>query len=392
MKLAQRAVSAPPFHAMSIGAHACEIESRGQSVSKLCLGEPSFGAPPAVRQALSHVAHQNLPYSPAEGLPALREAISGYYRDVHDVAVDPARILITSGASAGLLLATALTCEPGDDVVLADPCYPCNRELVNSFGGRFVLAPTSAATRYQLNAEAIETVWTPYTSAVQIATPSNPTGTSIPYEELNRLCRAAQEQGIWRIVDEIYLGLSDPDPQGNPARTVLATDPEAIVVSSFSKYFGMTGWRLGWLVLPDELVEPARNLAVNYFLCASTPAQLAALEAFTPASLALCEQHREELVARRRLALDGLRALDLKVPVEPDGAFYIYFDVSDTGLSSWDFCMRALDQARVALTPGRDFAVRTAESHVRLSYAASTAEVGEGLDRLGSFLAGLNRP
>lgn len=386
MKPAQRAASASPFHAMSIGARAREIEAQGEPVAKLSLGEPSFGAPPAVRQALSHIAGQDLPYTPAEGLLSLRQAIAGFYRNHHEVQVDPERILITSGASSALLLATALTAEPGDDVVIADPCYPCNRELVASFGGRVVLASTFPETRYQLSVESMEAAWTPYISAVQMATPSNPTGTSIPYDELGRLCEAARERGAWRIVDEIYLGLADPDTQGRPARTVLATDPDAIVVSSFSKYFGMTGWRLGWLVVPEELVVPARNLAVNYFLCAPTPAQLAALEAFTPASLALCEERRVELVERRKMTLDRLRALGLDVPVEPDGAFYIYFDISRTGLSSWDFCMRALDEAHVALTPGRDFGVRTAETHVRLSYAASREEITEGLDRLEGFL------
>ncbi|MDO4900060.1 aminotransferase class I/II-fold pyridoxal phosphate-dependent enzyme [Actinomyces sp.] len=392
MKPAQRAASAPPFHAMSIGARARELEVQGHSVSKLSLGEPSFGAPPAVREALARAAHQDLPYTPAEGLDSLRRTISRFYLDHHGVQVGPERILVTSGASAGLLLATALTTEPGDDVVIADPCYPCNRELVTSFGGRIVLASTTAQSRYQLDLDSMEAAWTPYTNVLMLATPSNPTGTSIPAAELNRLCRAAISRGAWRIVDEIYLGLSDPDVQGRPARTVLATDPEAIVVSSFSKYFGMTGWRLGWLVLPEELVEPARNLAVNYFLCASTPAQLAALEAFKPESLSRCEDHRRELLERRALTLRRLRELDLDVPVEPDGAFYIYFDVSDTGLSSWDFCMRALEETHVALTPGRDFGVRTAESHVRLSYAAPTEEISEGLDRLGRFLERLNRP
>ncbi|WP_136313632.1 MULTISPECIES: aminotransferase class I/II-fold pyridoxal phosphate-dependent enzyme [Actinomyces] len=386
MKLAQRAASAPPFHAMSIGARAREIEAQGHSVSKLSLGEPSFGAPPAVRESLARAAQQDLPYTPAAGLPQLRREISRFYREQHGVEVSPRRILITSGASAALLLATALTTEPGDDVVIADPCYPCNRQLVASFGGRIVLAATTAQSRYQLDLDSMEAAWTPYTNVLMLATPSNPTGTSIPQDELDRLCRAARARGAWRIVDEIYLGLADPDAQGRPARTVLATDPEAIVVSSFSKYFGMTGWRLGWVVLPEELVDPACNLAVNYFLCASTPAQIAALEAFTPQSLELCEQRRLELVERRRLALAQLRQIGLEVPVEPDGAFYIYFDVSDTGRSSWDFCMQALEEAHVALTPGRDFGVRTAESHVRLSYAASREEITEGLTRLSRFL------
>ncbi|CAM2878787.1 aminotransferase class I/II-fold pyridoxal phosphate-dependent enzyme [Actinomyces slackii] len=387
MKIAQRALSAQPFHAMSIGARAREIEAQGHHVAKLSLGEPSFGAPPAVREAERAVMDgRDLPYTPAAGLPDLRQDIASYYRDHLGVEVTPDRVLVTSGASAGLLLVTALTTEPGDDVVLADPCYPCNRALIETFGGRAVLAPTTAASRYQLDVRIMERAWTPATRSVMLATPSNPTGTTIPFDELTRLCQTARDRQAWRIVDEIYLALADPDVEGRPARTALEADPEAIVVSSFSKQFGMTGWRLGWVVLPDALVEAAQNLAVNFFLCASTPTQLAAQAAFTAESLEVCEQRRIELLARRNIALTGLKRLGLEVPVLPDGAFYIYFDVSSTGMSSWEFCMRALDEAHVALTPGRDFGTATGETHVRLSYAASREEITEGLERLGAFL------
>lgn len=390
MKITHRALSVQPFHAMSIGARARTIEADGATVSKLSLGEPSFGAPPAVREAAREIFDgRELPYTPAAGLPALREAVARFYRQRHGVDLPAHRVLITSGASAGLLLVTALTTEAGDDVILADPCYPCNRALVETFGGRVVLAPTSAASRFQLEVAAVRDSWTPATRTVMAATPSNPTGTSIPHEELGRICGEARTRGAWRVVDEIYLGLSDPDSSGRPARTVLEVDPQAIVVSSFSKYFGMTGWRLGWVILPEDLVEPAENLAVNYFLCASTPAQMAALSAFTPESLAVCEQRRVELLARRRLALEGLARLGLDVPVVPDGAFYIYFDVTSTGLGAWEFCARALEEAHVALTPGRDFGVATAQTHVRLSYAASREEITEGLARLEGFLADL---
>lgn len=390
MKITQRASSVQPFHAMSIGARARQIETEGTTVSKLSLGEPSFGAPPAVREAARRVMDgRELAYTAAAGLPALREAVAGFYRERHGVEVPADRVIITSGASAGLLLVTALTTEAGDDVVMADPCYPCNRALVETFGGRVILAPTSAASRYQLDLAAMERAWTPATSTVMLATPSNPTGTSIPFDEIGRICQAARRRDAWRVVDEIYLGLSDPDAEGRPACTVLETDPTAIVVSSFSKYFGMTGWRLGWVILPEELVTPAQDLAVNYFLCASTPAQIAALEAFTPESLAVCEERRLELLARRRLALKGLARLGLNVPVLPDGAFYVYFDVTATGMGAWEFCTRALEEAHVALTPGRDFGAATAESHVRLSYAASREEISQGLERLGGFLESL---
>lgn len=387
MKLAQRARTAEPFHAMAIGQRATEIEASGRHVVKLSLGEPDFGAPPAVREAMREVMDgRPLPYTPALGLPALRQAIAGFYRDEHGVTVDPARIVITSGASAALLLVTAATTEAGDEVVIADPSYPCNRELVRSFGGSLVSVPTSAATRYQLDLASVDAAWTERTSAIMIASPSNPTGTSIPYDELTAICALARDRDAWRIVDEIYLDLADPAPDGEPARTVLAVDPDAIVIGSFSKYFGMTGWRLGWAVLPEALLTGVERLAVNYFLCASAPGQVAALAAFTPESLALCEERRQELAARRGLVLDGLAAIGLPVPVAPDGAFYVYIDVSGTGMDAWSFCEEALETAHVALTPGRDFAMATADTHVRLSYAASRAELTEGIARLGRFL------
>ncbi|WP_433170459.1 aminotransferase class I/II-fold pyridoxal phosphate-dependent enzyme [Actinoallomurus sp. CA-150999] len=390
MKLSHRARTVEPFHAMAFGQQAADLEAQGHRVVKLSIGEPDFGAPPAVRDAMREVMDgRPLPYSPALGLSALREAIAGFYRDRHGVTVSPARIVITTGASAALLLIAAATTEPGDEVILADPSYPCNRQLVETFGGRVVTVPTTAATRFQLDAAAVEQAWSERTNAVMVATPSNPTGTSIPFEELAAISDLARERGAWRIVDEIYLNLSDPAPDGTPPRTVLSADPDAVVINSFSKYFGMTGWRLGWAVLPEALVPHIERLAMNYFLCASAPAQLAALAAFTPASLALCEDRRVELAARRALVLDGLARIGLPVPAVPDGAFYVYFDISGTGLGAWEFCERALDEAHVALTPGKDFGAHTADTHVRLSYAASRGELREGLDRLGVLITSL---
>jgi aspartate/methionine/tyrosine aminotransferase len=388
VRLAQRARTVQPFHALAFGQRAAELEAQGHHVVRLSIGEPDFGAPPAVRAAMREAMDgRPLPYTPATGSPALRRAIAGFYRDRHGVEVDPARIVITSGASSALLLVLAATTDPGSEVVVADPSYPCNRQLVETFGGVVVAVPTTPASRYQLDPASVEEAWSPRTGAVMVATPSNPTGTSIPYEQLAAICEHARARGAWRIVDEIYLELADAAPDGSAPRTVLAVDPDAVVVNSFSKYFGMTGWRLGWAVLPAELVPAVEKLAMNYFLCASAPAQQAALACFTPESLALCEERRAELRARRRIVLDGLAELGLPVPVEPDGAFYAYFDVSGTGLGSWEFCRRALEEAHVALTPGRDFGETTAETHVRLSYAASREEIREGLDRLRAFLA-----
>jgi len=390
MRLSARAEAVEPFHAMAIGAQAAAMEAAGHDVVKLCLGEPDFGSPPAVRDAMREIMDgRPLPYTQAVGLPALRRAIADFYRDRHGVEIDPARVVVTSGASAALLLVIAATIDPGDEVILGDPSYPCNRQLIESFGGRVAAVTTTAASRYQLQVPMVAQAWTDRTRAVMVATPSNPTGTSIPFDELREICAYAHERQGWRIVDEIYLNLSDPSPDGTAAQTVLAADPQAIVINSFSKYFGMTGWRLGWCVLPEALVPAAERLATNYFLCASTPAQHAALACFTPESLETCEQRRIELKQRRQLVLRALADMGLPVPVVPDGAFYVYFDVSDTGLSSWEFCERALQVARVALTPGRDFGRSGADAHVRLSYTASSAALAEGLARVDEFVAGL---
>lgn len=390
MRLAHRARTVEPFHAMAVGERAMNLAAAGHDVVRLCLGEPDFGAPPSVRAAMRDVMDgRPLPYTPALGLPDLRADIAGFYRDRHGVEVDPRRIAVTSGASAALLLVMAATTDPGDEVVLADPSYPCNRQLVASFGGMPIPVPTTPATRFQLDAALVDQAWTERTSAVMIATPSNPTGTSIPFDELTAICELARSRGAWRIVDEIYLDLSDPGRDGAPARSVLSVDPDAIVINSFSKYFGMTGWRLGWCVLPESLVTPVERLAMNYLLCASAPAQLAARECFTDESLGVCESRRLEMLARRRLTLATLDRIGLPVPAPPDGAFYVYLDVSSTGLDSWEFCTRALEEAHVALTPGRDFGLSTADAHVRLSYTASQDDLRTGLDRLASFVSGL---
>jgi aspartate/methionine/tyrosine aminotransferase len=387
MQLSQRALVVEPFHAMAFTAQASALVDAGHDVIRLSLGEPDFGAPPAVREAMRHTMDgRPLTYTPALGLPALREAIADFYQQRHGVTVDPARVLVTSGASAALLVTLAATVDPGSEVIMADPSYPCNRALVDSFGGEVRLVPTTVESRYQLTAAGMIEAVTPRSSAVMLASPSNPTGTSIPQSEIARICSSAREQGLWRIADEIYLELADHDPDGKPAASVLAHDPGAIVISSFSKYFSMTGWRLGWAVLPDELVEPVERLAMNYFLCASAPAQIAAVECFTEETLEVCEERRLELLQRREIALTGLRRLGLPVPVIPTGAFYVYFDVSMTGMDSWTFCLRALDDVHVSLTPGRDFAEATADTHVRLSYAASREDLQEGLTRLAQIL------
>ena len=391
-QMSHRAQIANPFRTMVFGAMADEMIAAGIDVVKLSLGEPDFGAPPAVRDAMrEQYDGRPLPYTAAMGLPELRQAISDFYKERHHVDVDPKRIAITAGGSTALLLAAALTVNEGDEVLIADPSYPCNRELVRAFGGKVVDVPTNAATRFHLNAELVDRAWSERTKAVMVTSPSNPTGTTIDFNVLDEVCKLAASRGAWRIVDETYLDLADREPDGSDVKSVLACDPDAIVCSSFSKFFGMTGWRLGWAILPDEptVLEAVDDLATNYYLCAHTPTQHAALACFTPESLAECEARRQELLARRRIVIDGLKRIGLPVEVEPNGAFYAYFDISRTGLDAWTFCERALDEAHVALTPGRDFGAATADTHVRLSYAASREALTEGLERLGTFVESL---
>ena len=388
--MSRRAREAQPFRAMVFGERADEMIARSISVIKLSLGEPDFGAPPAVRDAMrEQYDGRALPYTAALGLPELRRAIADFYHERHHVDIDPRRIVITAGGSAALLLATALTVDPGDEVIVADPSYPCNRELIRSFEGVVVDVPTSAATRFHLNAELVDRAWSERTKAVMVTSPSNPTGTTIDFDVLKGVCDLARFRGAWRIIDETYLDLADREPDGSEVRSALFADPDAIICNSFSKFFGMTGWRLGWAVVPEYTIEAVDDLATNYYLCAHTPTQHAALACFTPESLAVCEVRRQEMLARRRIVVSGLERIGLPLEVVPNGAFYAYFSVAGTGLDAWTFCERALEEAHVALTPGRDFGPATADTHVRLSYAASREALTEGLSRLGKFVASL---
>ena len=386
MKISQRAQAVDPFFAMEFGKHAAALEAQGHHVIKLSLGEPDFGPPPAVLEAARTAVDGPLPYTGALGTAALREAIAGFYLREHGVTISPNRIVVTAGASAALLLVTAALVDGGDEVIVGDPSYPCNRQFLSSFGARVKLVATDAASRFQLSSDSVRANWTADTRGLMIATPSNPTGTSVRPDELRAICEWAREHGAWRIVDEIYLNLGDRDEAGRAPQTVLAFDDGAIVINSFSKYFGMTGWRLGWAVVPEALVPTMERLAQNYYICASTLSQQAALACFTPASLAVCEERRVEFARRRALVLEGLAGIGLPVPVPPDGAFYVYFDVSGTGLSSWQFCERVLQETHVALTPGKDFGHCGADQYVRLSYAASAESLQEAIRRLGGFM------
>ena len=393
MRIAQRAQRIEPFYVMEVAkaasALAREVAHTDRPVIFLNIGEPDFTAPPLVQQAADRCIRQGqTQYTQALGTDVLRQAISGWYAQRFGVQVPARRIVVTAGASAALHLACLALIERGDEVLMPDPSYPCNRHFVSAAEGTAVLVPTTAEERFQLSAAKVQAAWGPKTRGVLLASPSNPTGTSIDPAELRRIHEVVRARGGITLIDEIYLGLSHDAAYG---QTALAISDDIISINSFSKYFNMTGWRLGWLVVPEALVEVVERLAQNLFICASTVSQQAALACFEPESLALYEQRRAEFKARRDFFIPALNALGLTVPVMPDGAFYAWADCRSAcaklGLKdSWDFAHAALHQAHVAITPGRDFGTFETAHFVRFSTANSKAELQAAIERLKAWL------
>ena len=388
MKTARRLDHIEPFYVMECAKAAAELarspECRDSPMIFLNIGEPDFTAPPLVQQAAERALRNGrTQYTDATGLPALRERISAWYAERFGLKIAPRRIVVTAGASAALQLACLALVDRDDEVLLPDPSYPCNRHFVAAAEGKAVLLPASAQERYQLSAAGVSAAWSARTRGVLLASPSNPTGTSIDPHEMGRIVAAVRAQGGFTLVDEIYLGLSFDERFGHSA---LAHGNDVVSINSFSKYFSMTGWRLGWLVVPEELVAPIEKLAQNLYICPSTVAQHAALACFEPESIAEYERRREEFRARRDFLVPALNQLGLAVPVMPDGAFYAWADCSAHNPSSWDFCFDMMKRAHVAITPGRDFGHFGTERFVRLSYASSMAQLHEAVDRLGKVL------
>ena len=388
MKTARRLDHIEPFYVMECAKAAAELarspECRDSPMIFLNIGEPDFTAPPLVQQAAERALRAGrTQYTDATGLPALRERISAWYAERFGLNIAPRRIVVTAGASAALQLACLALVDRDDEVLLPDPSYPCNRHFVAAAEGKAVLLPASAQERYQLSAAGVSAAWSARTRGVLLASPSNPTGTSIDPHEMGRIVAAVRAQGGFTLVDEIYLGLSFDERFGHSA---LAHGDDVVSINSFSKYFSMTGWRLGWLVVPEELVAPIEKLAQNLYICPSTVAQHAALACFEPESIAEYERRREEFRARRDFLVPALNQLGLAVPVMPDGAFYAWADCSAHNPSSWDFCFDMMKRAHVAITPGRDFGHFGTERFVRLSYASSMAQLHEAVDRLGKVL------
>jgi len=366
---------------MEILARARDLEGRGKSIIHMEIGEPDFPTPDGIVQAgMAALQSGRTHYTPALGLPALRAAIAEQYP--HAVRPDPARVVVTPGASGALQLIFAAMINAGDQVLMADPGYPCNRHFVRLFDGEPVTIPVDASSAYQLTAELVERHWSPRTVAVLLASPSNPTGSVIPTQELARIVSTVEKRGGVVIVDEIYHGLI----YGDAAVTALTHSPNVFVVNSFSKYYGMTGWRLGWLVAPTAYVPHIDKLAQNIFLASSTPAQYAALSAFDPVVQKELQRRVELFRARRDFLLPALRALSFDIPSVPMGAFYLYANCARFTDDSQSWSLRMLEEVSVAITPGLDFGSHQANHHVRFSYANTLENLQEGIRRLQNYL------
>jgi aspartate/methionine/tyrosine aminotransferase len=381
---ARRTQQVEPFYVMEVMKAAEALEAQGHDLIHLSVGEPDFTAPAPVQEAaIRAIQAGRTQYTHAAGLPELRERISAWYERRFGVQVPARRIFVTSGASGALLLACKLLVNAGDEVLLPDPCYPCNKNFVAASDGVARLVPCSAELRFQLSLADVQREWTARTRGVLLASPSNPTGTSIAFDELQAIAAFVHSQGGYVIADEIYLGLSYDSGFGQCA---LKASSKIITINSFSKYFHMTGWRLGWIVVPDALTAPLERLAQNLFICPSTVAQHAALACFDSLSLAEYEVRRAQFRTRRDYIVPALQSLGLSVPVTPDGAFYVYVDCSRYAQSSWSFVFDVMQRAGVVLVPGKDFGAAAPERYFRLSYANSLENLHEAMARLSRYL------
>ena len=372
-----------PFHVMDLLAKARQLEAQGRKIVHMEIGEPDFVTPPTIVEVgINALRSGETHYTPAVGMPKLRAAIAQHYKDAYQVNVSAEQVVITPGASGALMLILGVLINPGERVLMSDPGYPCNRHFVRLMEGEAVGIPVDASSNYQLNVEHLEQHWTANTTAVMLASPANPTGTVLSEVELLQIIQFIEEKGACLIVDEIYHGLV----YGGRAATAAGRSSNVFVINSFSKYFTMTGWRLGWLVAPHSMVREIDKLAQNIFLAPATVSQHAAMAAFEPQTLRVLEERRDEFQKRRDFLLPALRDLGFGIPVEPEGAFYLYADCSRFTDDSNSFCELLLEQAGVAITPGIDFGHYLPERHVRFAYTTSLENLQEGLYRLEAFL------
>jgi len=376
-----------PFYVMSLLARAKELEAQGKDIIHMEIGEPDLDTPELITQAaMDYIKQGQVKYTPAAGLPALRQKISDFYQQRYQVQVPMERIFITPGASGAFLLALGVSLNAGEEVLLSDPCYPCNQNFVRLFGGQVRKVPVYSDTDYQLSADLVEQYWTEKTAAVVVASPSNPTGTLIKRDVFRGLVERVEEKSGVLLSDEIYHGLVYEEG----VSSALEFTDKAFVINSFSKYFGMTGWRAGWLIVPDAWVEATEKLAQNIFISTASHAQYAAVAAFEEQTLQELELRRKDFSKKRDFLYTELVRLGFKIPVKPMGAFYIYADCSALTPSSQQFTERLLEVAGVAVTPGKDFGENASEQYIRFSYTATLERISEAMQRLEGFIKNPN--
>nr|WP_133012396.1 aminotransferase class I/II-fold pyridoxal phosphate-dependent enzyme [Marinomonas flavescens] len=382
-KLASRVEKIAPFQVMAVMERAKQLQVEGFDVIHLEVGEPDFVAPQDINEAgVRSIEEGKTGYTPATGLPELKRAISQHYLSRYQVSVAPERIIVTPGASGALLLMASLMVNEGDDVLMPDPCYPCNRHFLIQAGAKAKLIDTLPEQAFEIDLSKLASYWGKNTSGLWLASPSNPTGAVLSKEYLTQAWQQTNALGGHLLVDEIYQGLVF---EGEDF-TALSIDDDIFVINSFSKYFAMTGWRLGWIVVPEWAIEGATKLAQNLFISASSVAQYAAISAFKPGVLEECEVRRQTLNRRRLALLEGLGRIGLPVVAPAQGAFYVYVDVSNVTNDAMDWCLRLLEEKGVALTPGADFGVKDAHKYVRFAYTCDESRLNEALARIDAFI------
>jgi len=376
---AARLADIAPFHVVELLTRARELEAAGRDIIHMEVGEPDFATPaPIVAAAVDALNSGKTLYTQSLGLPELRQAISDFYRQRYDVAVPASRIAVTNGASGALNLVFACLADPGREWLLADPGYPCNRHILRTYEGRPVSIPVGPESNFQPTPAQVDAAWNAHTAGLLVASPANPTGTLLTLPEIAALAEVCRARDGHFLVDEIYHGLT----YECDAPTACAAGDDIWVINSFSKYFQMTGWRLGWMVIPEAFVRDVEKLAQNLVLCPSTPAQYAALAAFAPDTIAILEERRAEFRRRRDFLAPALEALGLSVVARPEGAFYLYCDCSAVAADSFTLARELLEDAGVAATPGLDFGANAPEKYIRFAYTTGVDRLAEAVERL----------
>lgn len=375
----QRVTSIETFHVMDLLQYAKKLESKGMDIIHMEVGEPDFPTAKPIANAAKAAIEQDLThYTPAAGIPELREAISQWYASQYGLDIPPERIIITTGASSALLMVFSSIVDAGQNIIMADPSYPCNRQFLRFLDADAQLIAVDSEQNFQLSPRQIKLNWNERTAGVLLASPSNPTGTLVSPDVLNDISQQVNNLGGRLVVDEIYHGLIYNDN----AHSILEFSQDAFAINSFSKYFGMTGWRLGWLVAPESSISALEKLAQNLMISPHTVSQYAALASFLPETLEILEQRRQEFHKRRDLLLNGLRELGFFIPTTPEGAFYIYAGVTHLTDNSYDFCWSLLKEDHIAVTPGLDFGNYRSNEFVRFSYTTSLERIHMALERL----------